>query len=222
MLSFSQELISSADLLIEKQVNKAFLNEIKDGTLPNTVFQYWLKVDYPYLTNYARILGLAIARAENLRQMADILNLLEGTLEEMELHKKYATRFNVSLSDLENAKMGPLKHAYAKHEMASAYSGSLGELLSALLPCAWNYGAVVRKLVKITPISPDNRYKDWLSTYSAEEFAKLGATFSSLIDEIANKSTTEQLSSMKSSFTVSMNYELYCWDEYYAMTEWEF
>lgn len=64
-MSFSRKLIAQAEPYMQSQVKKPFLQEIIDGTLPTECFQYWLRIDFPYLHNFLKVCSLGILKAED-------------------------------------------------------------------------------------------------------------------------------------------------------------
>jgi len=219
-MAFSDKLVELARPCIEAQLQKPFLVGIVNGDLPLDKFQYWLKVDYPYLIHYTKILALGITKADSFETMQILARLMQGTIDEMSLHESYAAKYGVSRKNLIEQKMGPVKYSYTRHELAAAYSGSLGELLAALLPCMWGYGEVARLLVNQRPIEPENPYKDWLAYYSAEEFGRLGTECLHLVDGLVPACTQGQLKKMEENYVISCHYEVMCWDAYYNKEEW--
>lgn len=219
-MKFSEYLTGKTGPYLDEQLKKPFLMGISDGSLPEDIFKYWIKVDFPYLVNYAKLLAFSINKADTIKDLELLNRLLKGAIGEMELHKKYAELYGISSSDLENAVLGPTKYSYTRHEVSVAYNGTYGELLAAMLPCDWNYGIIANLLIKNNPISKNNSYADWLETYSSDKFKQIGIDFCRLIDEVADRCTQNELSRMEKLFFISMYYEVKCWDAYYNQESW--
>ena len=80
----------------EAQHQHPFVRGIGDGTLGLERFEFWLRQDYVFLIEYARLLGLAAARSPNLETMVRFARLLKETVEtEMNLHRAYAAEFEI-------------------------------------------------------------------------------------------------------------------------------
>ncbi|MDP9266194.1 MAG: thiaminase II, partial [Chloroflexota bacterium] len=70
-----------------------FVRGIGDGTLPKRRFLHYLAQDYVFLTDYARVLALAAARASRVADMTSFAGLLHATLNvEMALHRRLCAR----------------------------------------------------------------------------------------------------------------------------------
>lgn len=79
-MNFSDELRQAADPFWEKWHRHPFVRGIGDGTLELDKFKYWLRQDYVYLKDYARIFALGAAKARDLETMSVFANLLNGAL----------------------------------------------------------------------------------------------------------------------------------------------
>ena len=220
-MSFSQTLTARARPYIEAQVQKPFLQGLLNGDLPVDRFEYWLKVDYPYLLNLAKVQALGVVKADETEAMWAMLELVQWTKKEIASHEAHAARLGIARDELISQWMSPLKYAYTRHQLAAAYQGALGEILSAILPCKWGYGEVNRALVKRKAIDPDNPYKDWFSFYTAEAQSDSTRLAMDLLDREARTSPAKKLTKMENIFMTSIRFETMLWDEYYTKGTWE-
>jgi thiaminase (transcriptional activator TenA) len=86
----------------EAQHQQPFVRAIGDGTLGLERFEFWLRQDYVFLIDYARLLALAAARSPDLETMVRFARLAKETLEtEMSLHRAYAAEFGIGCGELE-------------------------------------------------------------------------------------------------------------------------
>jgi thiaminase/transcriptional activator TenA len=221
-MSFSDSLVERAHPYVEVQLNKPFLVEIANGSLPVEKWRYYLQVDYQYLTEYAKMLSLGVTKAEDVGAMRFLSGRASIVLNrEMAMQENYAAQFGLSREDLTKQRPGPIKYSYSQHELAAAYTGSFGELLAVLLPCSWNYDSIARALAAEHPVEQTNPYGDWIAFYSSEEHAETVQGYRDLIDHVAPFSTEEQRDRMEHNFWRSLEYEVMCWDAYYEMEIWD-
>jgi thiaminase/transcriptional activator TenA len=221
-MSFSAELVEKAKPYYEAQLQKRFLVELGSGDLPLDVFRYFVKVDYAYLVNHVHVWSLAVAKSDRPGTMRVLARQLDRSLnDEIPLLESYAGKFGISQRELHEQRMGPLKYAYARHQVAAGYRESLGELMAAALPCKLGFGEIGRALVERYPITPDNPYKDWLALYSSEEEESLALKLLEIFDRLADGSSESQLRRMEENFIIGMQYETMLWDEYYRKGGWE-
>ena len=92
----------------EAQLAHPFVRGIGDGTLDEERFKRWVRQDYRYLEQFARVFAWAAAKADRLESMRWYARVLDLTLNsEMELHRGYASRFGISRDELEREPMWP-------------------------------------------------------------------------------------------------------------------
>ncbi|MCC6904494.1 MAG: thiaminase II [Anaerolineae bacterium] len=220
-MSFSHTLLQRAQPYIDAQVKKPFLQGLINGDLPTACFEYWLRVDYPYLFNFLKVLSLGVVKADDPQDIWVMLDHMRAIQDEMQDHQKHAARLGLTHDDLINNKMGPLKYSYTRHQLSAAYQGPIGDVQASILACQWGYGAAARTLLREKPLQPDNPYKDWFAFHAAERHLDSLNLSLDLLDRQAAKSTEEQKAHMERIFMTSVEHETMLWDEYYNMTQWE-
>ena len=95
-MAFLDELREETKHQVAAQLEHPFVRGIADGSLDPKVFENWVKQDYRYLIEYARVFGFCAARADTLEAMTWYANALHLTLAtEMDLHRQYAKRFSI-------------------------------------------------------------------------------------------------------------------------------
>ena len=111
---FTERLRQKAAGIWEAQHQHPFVRGIGDGTLSLERFKFWLRQDYVFLIEYARLLALAAARSPDLETMTRFATLLKETVEtEMNLHRAYAAEFGISREELERELPAPTTRGYA-------------------------------------------------------------------------------------------------------------
>src|SRR5687767_10453722 len=110
---FSDELRRLAEPIWAAQHAHPFVRGIGDGTLELERFAFWVRQDYLFLIEYARLFGLAAARAPDLETMGRFADLLQATVNtEMELHRGYARQFGIGPEELERVAPTPTTRGY--------------------------------------------------------------------------------------------------------------
>ena len=220
-MSFSQHLLARAEPYMQAQVKKRFLQGLVHGDLPRESFQFWLKVDYPYLHNFRRVCSLGLLKAQDPEDVEVFLAHIQSIQEEMRDHEKHAASMGVSQEALRNTPMSPLKYSYTRHQLASAYDGSLGDVQAAILACQWGYGEAVYRLLRTHTLAADNPYREWFAFHGDPAHREKVKHSFALLDRQAEQSTDKQRSRMAEIFMISVRHETMLWDEYYDRVEWE-
>ena len=148
-MAFTDELRQAADPIWSAQHEHPFTRGIGDGSLDPEKFRYYVRQDYLFLTDYARLLALGCARAPRLDEMTRFAELAGAVLgSEMELHRSYAAEWGISTAELEDERPTATTRAYTDFLLRVAALADYGELTAALLPCMWGYHELAVNLVE--------------------------------------------------------------------------
>jgi len=218
--SFSQRLRRKADAVWEAQHRHPFVRGIADGTLSVEAFKFWVRQDYLFLIEYARVLGLAAAKSPDLETMTRFAALLDETLRvEMDLHRNYAAEFGISEQELETEEMAPATRAYTDFLARTAVLGDFGELVAALTPCMWGFCEIGQRLAAGPPPA-DHRFRRWIEMYSSPEFAELAEWCRDLLDRVAGGLGPEEQRRLEAAFLTSSRHEYLFWEAAYRRQGW--
>ena len=219
MLRFTERLHELAEPIWEAQHAHPFVRGIADSTLDLDKFKFWVRQDYLFLIDYARLLAMAVVKAPDLPTMRRFADLVQATLDvEMELHRAYAAEFDISSQELEAATKAPTTQAYADFLLRTA-AGNYPELLASLLPCMWGFSEVGRRLAE-GPRPIDERYNKWIDMYASQEFAELADWCRWLVDNIAEGQPEAMLRRMEEAFLTSSRYEFAFWEMAWKGERW--
>lgn len=219
-MSFTEELFDAAEDVWQAQLDHPFVQGIGDGSLPQSKFRRWVRQDYRYLEDFARVFAWAAAKADRLEAMSWYASVLDLTLNtEMELHREYAGRFGISREELEATPMWPTTRAYTDFLVRVAADGDMGQLLAALLPCAWGYAWLARRLAEGEPPG-DRRYADWIEQYTSPEFRDASRWLRDETERVARGRSGRERGRMRHLFVVSSRYEWSFWEMCWAGEAW--
>jgi thiaminase (transcriptional activator TenA) len=217
---FTERLRQKAGGIWEAQHQHPFVRGIGDGTLSLERFKFWLRQDYVFLIEYARLLALAAARSPELETMNRFATLLKETVEtEMNLHRAYAAEFGISREELEQELPAPTPRGYADFLLRVAATGDFAELAAALLPCMWAFSEIGQRLAA-QPVPSDKRYAKWIEMYSSREFAGLAQWCRDLLDRLAAGLPERDLRKLEAAFLTSSRYEWQFWEMAWKMEGW--
>jgi len=208
-MAFTDELRQAADPIWAAQHEHPFVRGIGKASLDATKFRHYVRQDYLFLIDYARLLALGCARAPRLDAMTRFTQLAGAVLgSELELHRSYAAEWGVSTAELENEQATATTRAYTDFLLRVAALGDYGELVAALLPCMWGYHEVAARLAESG--RPSNElYARWIDEYASAEFGQLTTWCRALTDEAAETSDRRR---MTDAFLTSSRYELAFWE----------
>lgn len=212
MPGFSDELRADATPIWEAQLAHPFVRGIGDGTLAAEPFRHFVRQDYLYLVEYARLFALAAARAPSLALMERFAELARATLaDEMGLHRSFAAEWGISAEELEAERPTATTRGYTDFLLRTAALGDVAELVAALLPCMWGYSEVGRALAAAG--KPEHElYARWIDVYADEEFARLAGWCREACDGAADGAGAAGRERMREAFLTSSRYELAFFD----------
>jgi thiaminase/transcriptional activator TenA len=220
MLRFSDELRQRADSIWSAQHTHPFVLGIGDGSLDAERFGFWLRQDYLFLIDYARLFATAVVRAPDLGSMTTFSTLLREVLgREMELHRSYCAEFGISAGELELTVKLPTTQGYTDFLVRTATTGDYPELLGALLPCMWGYSEVGIALGG-RALPNDNRYRRWINVYADPEFEELAHWCRDLTDMACEGLPRKHLDRVAKVFITSSRYELAFWEMAWTKETW--
>ena len=218
--SFSDRLRRLAESIWAAQHAHPFVRGIGDGTLSLDKFRFWVRQDYLYLIDYARVFAAGAMRAPDLETMTTFADLLHATLRtEMDLHRSYAAEFGIRPAELEHERKAPTTQGYTDFLLRVAAIGDFAEYAAALLPCMWGFCEVGQRLAA-RGMPADPRYVKWIAMYSAPEFAELTRWCRDLVDTLGNDAPAPVRARMEEAFLTSSRYELAFWEMAWALETW--
>lgn len=158
----------------------AFVEGLREGTLPRAAFLHYLAQDYVFLKHFSRAWGLAIAKADTLPEMEAAAATVHGLLHhEMGLHVKICAEAGIPADVLSATPEHPGNLAYTRYVLEAGYSGDFLDLLAALAPCVLGYGEIGARL---GAEATSEAYSDWIETYAGDEYQGICHEVGALID----------------------------------------
>ena len=156
-----------------------FVRGLGDGHLPVRSFKGYVAQDAYFLEAFARAYAFCLANSTTRQDLSDFAGLISGVLDELKLHRVYAERWQVDLSEVAPV---PATAAYVAFLLETARRGNLGETIAAMTPCMRLY-AFLGQALAAGPVAPV--YSEWVKTYADPDFEALAARLEELLDRHA-------------------------------------
>jgi thiaminase/transcriptional activator TenA len=220
-LSLSERLRAGVLPLWQRQLEHPFVVALGSGSLPRANFEFYIRQDALFLDELTRTFAYAVTRAARHDEMKQLGKyVLDTLLVEAALHRRYGERFGLTPEEMAATRMAPTNYAYTRHLLSIAATGTLPEILTATLPCAWIYAEVGRHLVGRTPPASDHPYADWLATYASPDFDAVELWIRARLDAYAPSLSPEQERRLHEIFLTSTRYEWLFWEMAWHLEEW--
>ena len=182
---FSEHMRKKLDAVWEAQHQHPFVRGLGDGSLDARRFEVWLRQDYLYLIDYARLFSLAAGRGPDVETMKWMIAVAHGVLNtRMLLHQAYAVEFGLTREELEMGVKLPTARAYTDHLLRLAGTGAYIELVAALVPRVWSDAEIGQRLLRQAAVG-GGRYDRWIEAHSGPLAADLARHSRDLLDRIA-------------------------------------
>jgi thiaminase/transcriptional activator TenA len=158
----------------------AFVEGLRDGTLPRAAFLRYLVQDYVFLIHFARAWALAVTKAEAVEEMRACAATVAALIDdEIKLHIETCAAEGLSEADLFAAEEAPQNLAYTRYVLDAGHSGDFLDLLAALAPCVFGYGEIGTRLAAESGETP---YAGWIATYAGADYQETCMSVGALID----------------------------------------
>jgi thiaminase (transcriptional activator TenA) len=188
---------------------------IADGSLPHATFHRYFTQNVLYLEDYARAIGMILAKAPD-RDAIDTIGRFAGQIVEREIPANLAFLERLG-GDADTADgrgtMLPTTYGYTRHLLSTSALGDCAAGLTAVLPCQWSYGELARPLTAHPPEDPI--YVDWISMFGNDQYDDLVGETTALLDRIVDVSDEGRMASLRHIFERSIRYEAEFWDMAY-------
>lgn len=166
--------------LANESLAHPFVQGIANGTLPKETFAYYVGQDAFFLEAFARAYSIAAAKAPSWQSFNVFHDLAAGVLSELKLHQSYAQTWHV---DLAQVSPGTATRQYTDFLLATAWSQPISVTAVAMSPCMRLYAYLGQQLAQNG--IPEHIYKDWIATYSSDEFEPLAAQLEAIVNDYA-------------------------------------
>ena len=158
----------------------AFVEGLRDGSLPHQAFLHYLKQDYVFLIHFSRAWALAVVKAGSLDEMRSCSASVHALLqEEMALHVSICAAAGISEAELEATEERAENAAYTRFVLDCGFSGDFVTLLAALAPCVLGYGEIGARL---SAEKTSETYADWIATYGGADYQELCRDVGALLE----------------------------------------
>ncbi|WP_372615379.1 thiaminase II, partial [Aquicoccus sp.] len=159
----------------------AFVEGLRDGSLPRKAFLGYLVQDYVFLIHFARAWALAVTKSDALDEMRTCAATVDALVNhELGLHVRTCAGEGLSETDLHHAEEHPANLAYTRYVLDAGHSGDFLDLLAALAPCVMGYGEIGARLAK--DAGADHPYADWIATYAGDDYQQVCRDVGALFD----------------------------------------
>ncbi len=192
----SQEVMT----IINNIVHSDFVEAMKDGTLEDDKFRYYLTQDHIYLKYYKEA-GAIIGKSspdERVKQL-----YIDIGSEEPVFHTNMLEKFGVNGDRIKDADANYTTYSYINHLIRWSTDSDVNGMLS-MFPCQWSYGYIAEAIT-----APEEKFKFWFDFYHSPPYRAITDRY---IEILGNEDLSE---SQKQILKFGLEYEANYWLECY-------
>lgn len=223
-MSISEQVRRNADPFFSAIRQHPFVQDIAHERLSRAAIIHYVQQDVQYLKTYAKVYGLAIAKSQTQEQMQLFHERIKVVLSgELIPHYNLCRVAGVNYETMKQpVSMAPTTHHYARHMLSAAYTGSLMEIIAAVLPCHWTYVDLARDIAKAITIGdhPNHLFYDWITFYASDSMLSSLHELTTLLDECAREASASDIENIQSIFNDGCLLEYRFFDMAYKQETW--
>jgi thiaminase/transcriptional activator TenA len=214
MTKFTDLLWQDTLPIYDQIIRHPFNEELKNGTLDEQKFKFYIYQDSLYLADFAKVLATTGTRLSG-NYLADFLTFAQNALiVEHVLHENYFDQLGIDF----NSGKAPGCFAYTNYLLATAMGESAEVAVAALLPCFLIYKKVGDHIYA-NQANP-NPYQNWIDAYSGEEFGIAVEKALTICNELAEQASDSLKEKMRIAYFTATQLEYIFWDSAYRMEKW--
>ncbi len=177
----------------------AFVEGMRDGTLPRAAFLHYLIQDYVFLVHFSRAWSLAVVKAETINEMKVCAGTVDALVNhEMALHIKTCAAEGIEEETLFNTIEAAENLAYTRYVMDAGLQGDFLDMMAALAPCVMGYGEIGLRLK--AEMNADTPYKEWINTYADAEYQDVCTNVGKMMDAAIDRRLGDMSASPRTTF----------------------
>ena len=215
------ELREAAGGLWNALIEHPFPAGLADATLPPERFRYYVTQNLLYLPDYARMLAVGASRAPDgvvLEEYTEALvNIVKVEIPQNE--RMLATAVDLAGPAPEHESVrAPATVAYTSWLLAVAATGDSNDIAAALLPCAWSYGEIARRVQPTAVAHPV--YSGWVDFFASDAYDAVVTTLRESFDRELASMTEAARMRAADIFVTGCRLERQFWDQGFSGATW--
>ena len=223
-MTFSQELKTASQSIIDDIYQDGFIQDMLTGTLSEAAAKFYLRADASYLKEFANIYALLIPKMEKLEDVQFLVEQIQFIVEgEVEANEIIADFVGENYDAIVQEKVWPPSgDHYIKHMYYNAYTKeNAAHTIAAMAPCPYVYQVIAQQALKDRKLNNSSVLVKWFEFYSTEMDALVNI-FDQLIDRLTVNCSNEELVQIKDAFLQSTIHERRFFNMAYVQEEWNY
>lgn len=215
-MKWSEKAWEAALPIYNSIISHPFISELINGTLDEQKFNFYIKQDSYYLSEYGRVLaGISAKLSCNNDREAFLHFAGDSIAVEKALHEL----FLANAPEVNGIPVSPGCLLYTGYLHQQLATKSVEETLASVLPCFWIYKKVGDYILR-NQNKNNNPYQPWINTYGGEEFANAVKKAVEICDKTAEDAPISRQTSMTEAYVTASKMEWIFWESAYRLEQW--
>ena len=196
-----------------------FIKGLATGELSVDSFVQFISQDTHYLQDYVRTLLTLAAKAPDFAATKMLTtHAAAAAAAETGLHAELMTDLGRDPAELLAFDARPTTRAYTSFMLATVFTGSFADGLTAVMPCFWIYAEVGQHLKQAG--SPNPVYQRWIDSYGSDDYLREVLLALELTDQVGLGLAPAAEATARQHFRTAARYEWMFWDAAYRQETW--
>jgi thiaminase/transcriptional activator TenA len=196
-----------------------FIKGLASGELSVDSFVQFISQDTHYLQDYVRTLLTLAAKAPDFAATKMLTtHAAAAAAAETGLHAELMTDLGRDPAELLAFDARPTTRAYTSFMLATVFTGSFADGLTAIIPCFWIYAEVGQHLKQAG--SPNPVYQRWIDSYGSDDYLREVLLALELTDQVGLGLAPAAEATARQHFRTAARYEWMFWDAAYRQETW--
>jgi thiaminase/transcriptional activator TenA len=196
-----------------------FIKGLASGELSVDSFVQFISQDTHYLQDYVRTLLTLAAKAPDFAATKMLTtHAAAAAAAETGLHAELMTDLGRDPAELLAFDARPTTRAYSSFMLATVFTGSFADGLTAIMPCFWIYAEVGQHLKQVG--SPNPVYQRWIDSYGSDDYLREVLLALELTDRVGLSLAPAAEAAARQHFRTAARYEWMFWDAAYRQETW--
>ena len=196
-----------------------FIKGLASGELGVDSFVQFISQDTHYLQDYVRTLLALAAKAPDFAATKMLTtHAAAAAAAETGLHAERMTDLGRGPAELLAFDARPTTRAYTSFMLATVFTGSFADGLTAIIPCFWIYAEVGQHLKQAG--SPNPVYQRWIDSYGSDDYLREVLLALELTDQVGLSLAPAAEAAARQHFRTAARYEWMFWDAAYRQETW--
>jgi thiaminase (transcriptional activator TenA) len=196
-----------------------FIKGLTSGELDVDSFVQFISQDTHYLQDYVRTLLILAAKSPDFEVTKMLTtHAAAAATAETGLHAELMTDLGRDPAELLAFDARPTTRAYTSFMLATVFTGSFADGLTAIIPCFWIYAEVGQHLKQAG--SPNPVYQRWIDSYGSDDYLREVLLALELTDRVGLSLAPAAEVTARQHFRTAARYEWMFWDAAYRQETW--